>query len=68
MSYRSLLALAATGLAMATPGLAQNCAGSSVGTVPLTDMGPALYQGFSGGLYGNGQNQPPSAHLAAGMA
>ena len=33
---------------------ASNCAGTSTGLVPLTDLGPGLYLGqFEGGLYPN---------------
>ena len=36
--------------------------------VPLTDLGSGSYQGFMGGLYPGGQNQPPSQHTAEGLA
>ena len=36
------------------------------GLVPLDQLGPGTtYQGFSGGLYGDGSNQPPPALLGA---
>ena len=44
------------------------CSQTSVGFTPLTDLGTDFYQGQQGGLYPNGQNSPPSAHLAAGLA
>ncbi|WP_420628822.1 hypothetical protein [Candidatus Leptofilum sp.] len=44
------------------------CSQTSVGLVPLTDLGTNLYMGQQGGLYPNGQNAPPAAHLAAGLA
>ncbi len=44
------------------------CGQTSVGFVPLTDLGAALHQGQQGGLYPNGQNRPPPDHLAAGLA
>ena len=44
------------------------CGQTSVGFVPLTDLGTALHMGASGGLYPNGQNTPPAEHLAAGLA
>jgi hypothetical protein len=47
---------------------AQNCAGTSSGLVPLTDLGAGMYQGFQGGLYPGGANARPAAHDAAGMA
>jgi hypothetical protein len=48
--------------------LAQNPGGISVGLKPLTELGSALYQGYSGGLYGNGLNARPSQHDSAGRA
>lgn len=47
---------------------AQNCANTSTGLVPLPELGPQLYQGFPGGLYPGGQNQPPSTHLQEGLS
>lgn len=41
---------------------------ASTGLVPLPDLGPGMYQGFQGGLYPNGENTPPRAHLKAGLA
>ena len=38
------------------------------GLVPLIDLGKAEYQGFSGGLYPDGNNVRPAAHEAAGVA
>ncbi len=40
----------------------------STGLVPLTDLGKSLYLGQQGGLYPNGENEPPSGHLDAGIA
>ncbi len=50
------------------PARAANCANDTTGMIPLTDLGPGLYQGFPGGLYGNGGNTRPPAHDAAGIA
>jgi hypothetical protein len=47
---------------------AQNCSNTSIGAVPLFDLGTGSYLGFPGGLYPNGQNVPPPAHLALGLA
>jgi hypothetical protein len=47
---------------------ASNCSGTSVGLLPLTDMGEAKYQNFSGGLYADSSNARPEAHEQAGLA
>lgn len=57
-----LAALCAGGLA------AQNCKVTSVGLIPLPDLGPETYQGYPGGLYPGGVNYRPVAHDAAGLA
>ena len=44
------------------------CSQTSVGFVPLTDLGAGLHMGAQGGLYPNRQNTPPADHLAAGLA
>ena len=49
-------------------GPGKDCSQTSVGTVPLNDLGPGLYQGFEGGLYAGGVNMRPPAHDAAGLA
>ncbi|WP_420641251.1 hypothetical protein [Candidatus Leptofilum sp.] len=51
-----------------TPISLVGCSQTSVGLVPLTDLGTDLYMGQQGGLYPNGQNEPPATHLAAGLA
>ena len=59
----------AAGVLLARAGAASNCAGTSTGLVPLTDLGAGLYLGqFEGGLYPGGSNAIPPAHLAAGLA
>jgi hypothetical protein len=50
----------AAALASAAPAAAQ-----TTGLVPLTDLGPGTYQGFQGGLYPGGANEPPLAHAHA---
>ena len=45
-----------------------NCNGTSApGLVPLNDLATGTYAGHEGGLYLNGSNTPPSAHLKAGQ-
>jgi hypothetical protein len=39
----------------------------STGLVPLPELGKGEYQGFEGGLYPGGVNEPPAAHLKAGL-
>ena len=34
---------------------------------PLDQLGPGTYKGKAGGLYGDGCNDPPAAHLAAAL-
>src|SRR5262249_39590153 len=47
---------------------ASNCAVTSVGKAPLTDLATGLYQGFQGGLYPSGSTARPAAHESAGLA
>ncbi|MBI1802637.1 MAG: hypothetical protein HYR71_13510, partial [Chloroflexi bacterium] len=49
-------------------GVNANCSGTSINATPLIDLGVNLYQGYPGGLYPNGANQPPSAYLQVGLA
>ena len=66
---RLILAMMTVGLLHApSPAAASNCAVTSVGFTPLTDLGAGLYHGFPGGLYGAGANVRPAAHEAAGVA
>lgn len=51
-----------------TPTLAADCGQTSVGFVPLNELGASTYQGFPGGLYPNGSNQMPTAHAQSGLA
>ena len=41
---------------------------SSLGLIPLTDLGSGAYKGEEGGLYPGGKNSPPAGHLQAGVA
>jgi lysophospholipase L1-like esterase len=44
------------------------CAATSVGLSPLTDLGGGRYHGYRGGLYANGKNVPPTAYARSGLA
>jgi hypothetical protein len=46
----------------------QNCARTSVGLLPLTELGAGIYKGSPGGLYPGGSNTRPAAHEEAGLA
>jgi hypothetical protein len=41
---------------------AADCTGTSVGFLPLNDLGAGTYQGFEGGLYPGGSNARPASH------
>lgn len=59
-----LTAIAAGG---AVDAWAKNCARTSTGLVPISDLGTGLYLGrYQGGLYPGGLNQMPPAHESAG--
>ncbi len=45
-----------------------NCEQSTTGKTPLTDLGSGEYQGAQGGLYPQGSNDIPDAHLALGLS
>lgn len=48
---------------------AVDCSVTSVGLVPISDLGTGLYLGqYQGGLYPGGGNDPPPAHFAEGRA
>ena len=49
-------------------GLGNFVLADSESLVPLTDMGEGTYYGYRGGLYPEGQNAMPQAHLDAGLA
>jgi hypothetical protein len=48
--------------------IAAHPARESTGMIALPDLGKGTYQGEQGGLYPGGVNQPPAAHLKAGLA
>lgn len=47
---------------------ASDCSKTSVGFVPLSDLGHGRYQGKEGGLYPGGSNVRPELHEEAGVA
>jgi hypothetical protein len=53
---------------MARPLLRADCSLTSTGIIPLNDLGPGSYNGFTAGLYPAGLNTPPAAHAAAALA
>jgi hypothetical protein len=46
---------------------ASDCTKTSVGLIPLIDLGTGTYQGKEGGLYPGGSNTRPPAHERAGI-
>ena len=46
---------------------ASDCGGTSIGLIPLTELGTGTYQGFPGGLYPDGKNVRPVVHEEAGL-
>ncbi|HEV8375571.1 MAG TPA: hypothetical protein VGR38_04970 [Candidatus Polarisedimenticolia bacterium] len=59
----SSLILALTAFLSSAPNAsAANCAGTSVGFIPIDDLGPGVYQGFPGGLYPGGSDARPVSH------
>jgi hypothetical protein len=58
---------AASGSAICTQGLG-NCARTSVGLTPLTDLGTGNDQGLAGELYPQGSHQAPASYVQAGVA
>lgn len=66
--HRSCAVLLALACLVGRPAEASNCAVTSVGKTPLTDLGLGFYQGSQGGLYPGGSNARPAAHQAAGLS
>ncbi len=52
----------------ATASAQPNCSQTSVGLIPINDLGTGTYNGWTGGLYPNGSNYMPATHKSAGMA
>jgi hypothetical protein len=46
---------------------ALSCTTTSVGRIPISDLGSGSYQGYQGGLYSAGSNRPPASHLSGGL-
>jgi hypothetical protein len=68
MKTRALAAAGAVGALGWGWALGSNCARTSVGFVPLNDLGAGVYLGqYQGGLYPNGSNEIPAAHLTEGL-
>lgn len=63
------LALSFSTLVIPSPAatFASVCGQTSVGFVPLNDLGTGSYLGSQGGLYPNGSNMKPTAHAQAGL-
>ncbi|MFN3756129.1 MAG: T9SS type A sorting domain-containing protein [Flavobacterium sp.] len=47
--------------------LAQQCQNPPTAFVPITDLGLNTFNGWTGGLYGNGSNEIPQAHQSVGI-
>lgn len=63
----SMLCAAALAFAVIWRAAASDCATTSTGLVPLTELGSSFYQGMQGGLYPGGSNTCPTAHFEAGL-
>jgi hypothetical protein len=47
---------------------ASDCGTTSVGDIPLNDLGSGTYKGRQGGLYPGGSNARPASHTSAGRS
>ncbi len=47
---------------------AADCGGTSMGLIPLSELGPSGYQGFAGGLYPEGRDEPPARQRELALA
>jgi len=74
MKHRSISGICGTALLVLSLGLfvlqapASDCTKTSVGFLPLIDLGAGFYQGKQGGLYPKGSNTRPPAHETAGLS
>jgi len=55
-------------LTLAAPSVYAECSLTSTGNIPIDDLGPSNYHGFSGGLYPGGAINPQPPHAAAALA
>lgn len=63
-----LLSVIGAGLSVGIPAAgAQDCGHTSTGLIPLNDLGTGTYLGYTGGLYPDGSNEIPPAHLELGL-
>lgn len=62
-----LLTILSTSLVPAVRAQAKDCSNTSTGLIPLTDLGAGTYEGEMGGLYPDGSNEIPPAHLELGL-
>lgn len=73
MKLRQVLTVLSFSICIAvSPGSSENascgnCAATSTGFTPLSDLGKNLYKGFPGGLYPGGTNTRPAKHETAGL-
>lgn len=68
--YRLILVVAIAALLVSFPmrrTIASDCSRTSMGLIPLNDLGTGFYIGQQGGLYPNGSNTRPAAHEEAGL-
>jgi PKD domain len=66
--FQTLRVLVAVALGICPLIARGDCSLTTTGNVPLDDLGPGTYKGYSGGLYPDGSNTRPAAHNAAGLA
>src|SRR6188508_848957 len=62
------VALSTSSAPASRSGLKSDCALTSTGLIPLTDMARLRYHGYRGGLYPAGRNRPSPVYLRKGLA
>lgn len=55
-------------IAMQPVALARDCSMTSVGSIPINDLGSGMYLTYQGGLYPGGVNVRPASHESAGLS